>query len=241
MDRLNKCITCQEEFDDNPDTIAKQHRSISHLPVKSSKCKHNMCISCVNRIMVGRLEMNSNTKSIKWLECPYCQIKTCFNTEDPIIDENYCELLRIARSLTSEKNNSRDVESIVDGDKKPSANEGESTHVNADDTNEKKPSAADNKSQKEDMNGMPNNKPESKLVYVREGKTDHLAYMLSSPPPSAAVSLNNGFVWVRWTSNGTIAQVPKCNVKNMMSYLLVGADRVVVAAGHQEMEIMVPP
>ena len=214
MDRLNKCITCQEEFDDNPDTIAKQHRSTSHLPVKSSKCKHNMCISCVNRIMVGRLEMNSNTKSIKWLECPYCQIKTCFNTEDPIIDENYCELLRLLRA---EKKKSRvDKESAVDGDEKPSSSGDDDSVVDG----EKKLSAAA-AAQKEDTNGthtkgMPNNKPESKLVYVHEGKTDHLAYLLSSPPSSAAASLkkedNSDLVWVKWTSNGVTEQVPKCNI-----------------------------
>ena len=163
--------------------------------------------------MVGRLEMNkSNIKSIKWLECPYCQIKTCFNTEDPIIDENYCELLRIARSLTSEKKKlSRDVESIVDGDKKPSANEGESTQAN-----EKKPSASDNNnSQKEDTNGMSNNNPKSTLVYVREGVTDHLAYLLPSPPTSAAATMgkdDTDLVWVKWTSNGVTEQVSKCNI-----------------------------
>lgn len=96
---VERCIVCKEDFDDDPDSIAKSKRSTSRLPIKSSKCEHLMCISCVYGTMSGKMELtNRCDKPIKWLDCPFCKVKTCFNTELPIVDKNVCALLRLLRS-----------------------------------------------------------------------------------------------------------------------------------------------
>lgn len=91
-------MLCEEDFDDDPDKIAEPSLSTSHLPIKSSKCKHMICMSCVYGTMAGKMEMNRNNKPIKWLDCPYCKVKTCFNTENPIVDENFCQALQVIRN-----------------------------------------------------------------------------------------------------------------------------------------------
>lgn len=94
VDLPDKCPICFEEFDDNPESIPENSRSMSHLPVKSSNCAHLICYSCIQNTVVGKIELGQWNPRRNWLECLLCREKS-FNTKKPIVDLNICALLRV--------------------------------------------------------------------------------------------------------------------------------------------------
>ncbi|KAL7529172.1 hypothetical protein ACHAXR_002829 [Thalassiosira sp. AJA248-18] len=42
---------------------------------------------------------NKDPCEVKWIECPLCRMKTCFNTEDPVVDLGRCDALRMFRAM----------------------------------------------------------------------------------------------------------------------------------------------
>ena len=97
MDAIATCQICLEDFDGDPSIADK---SSSHLPVQSARCPHRACYSCVvvGMKMEKANKLNKDPIDIKWLECPMCREKTCFNTRGPVVDLSLCEALRILRA-----------------------------------------------------------------------------------------------------------------------------------------------
>jgi len=101
IDDIALCCICTEEYDDDPDKIVDKTKS--HLPVQSAKCQHRICYSCLMAIKMNKAaEEEKDPCDVKWLKCPPCgDRKTCFNSEDPVIDRGRCEALKLIRRLTN--------------------------------------------------------------------------------------------------------------------------------------------
>ena len=88
------------QFDDDP-SIRPSDGLSSRLPIQSARCSHtsSICHSCIMSIKRNKaVEENKHPCKIKWLGCPDCRKKTCYNTEDLIVDIGRCKMLRLLRN-----------------------------------------------------------------------------------------------------------------------------------------------
>ena len=118
MDELSLCNICTEEFDDDP-SIRPSDGMTSHLPIQSARCSHtsSICYSCIMSIKMNKaVEENKDPCKIKWLGCPDCRKKTCFNTEDLIVDIGRCATLRLLRKKSDGSSNTSPNIEPSDGD-----------------------------------------------------------------------------------------------------------------------------